>query len=510
MNGQGMPGMSQQWLLQLSPAAKRALLASLLKKAAAGGTVSAAAADARPGRGRGDLPVSAVQRRLWFFDQFEPGTWFYNIPVTVSFEGRLDVAALERSLAEIIRRHESLRTTVGSAADGPVQRVSPPGAFALPIVDLSALDASQWADEVKQRSSAETLTPFDLARGPLVRATLLRFSGERHTLFVTSHHIVCDGTSVRVLLGELSALYAAFSSGRPSPLQELPLQFADAVAAELEMLAAPELRDAAAYWVQTLAGAKPSLELPTDRPRPARQTFDGGRMYGLIPAPCAERLRGVARAQGATLFMALLAAYTTLLFRYTDQSDIVVGTPVAGRHAPGADKMIGCFVNMLPLRCDLSGDPPFTEMVARARDVALGAFRRQTLPFDKLVEELNPVRDASRAPVFQVVLNMSNYSNLWPIDAPDVRVSLLDVQHEPSMVDLTVYATEVDEGIRLRAVYNASVFERPTVEQFLRRFERLVDAASLAPDARLSSLPLLGADEASALAGAFSGDLDEA
>lgn len=494
--------MTREALSQLSPAAKRTLLASLLQRAVEGGAAS------RP-RGRAGLPLSAVQRRLWFFDQFEPGTWFYNIPVTVLFEGRLDVAALERSLAEIIRRHDALRTTIAAGADGPVQAVASPGAFRLPIVDLSSVDASQWDGELQQRSSAETLKPFDLAQGPLLRATLLRFTDQRHALFLTSHHIVCDGTSVRVLLGELSALYAAFASGRPSPLDELPLQFADAVAAEHAMLSAPELRDAAAYWVHTLAGARPSLELPVDRPRPPRQTFDGGRMYGLIPGPCAERLRGVARAQGATLFMTLLAGFTTLLFRYTDQNDIVVGTPVAGRHAPGAERMIGCFVNMLPLRCDLSGDPPFTEMVARARETALGAFRRQMLPFDKLVEELHPVRDASRAPVFQVVLNMSNYSNLWPVEVPEVRVSLLDVQHEPSMVDLTVYATEVEEGIRLRAVYNSNLFDRSTIEQFLRRFERLMDAASTDPHARLSSLPLLATDEATALAGSFSGDLDE-
>jgi hypothetical protein len=504
--------MSQLGPAQLSPAMKRERLASLLRRVIENGTASAAPAAATQAAAgaRTGLPLSAVQRRLWFFDQFEPGTWFYNIPVTVQFEGRLDVPALERSLAEIIGRHESLRTTIAAVGrDEPVQTVSATGAFSLPIVDLSALAPARWEDEGRRRSSQETRTPFDLARGPLIRATLLRFSAERHVLFVTSHHIVCDGTSVRVLLGELSALYAALAAGRPSPLEELPLQFADAIAHEHRMLAAPELGDAVDYWVRTLAGAKPALELPADRPRPARQTFEGGRMYRLLPEACAERLRGIARAQGATLFMTLLAAYATLLYRYTDQTDIVIGTPVAGRHAPGTDRMIGCFVNMLPLRCDVSGDPTFAEMVARVRDTALGAFRRQTLPFDKLVEELNPVRDASRAPVFQVILNMGNYSNLWPVDAPGLRVTLVDVQHEPSMVDLTLYATEVEDGIRLRAVYKSDLFDRATIEQFLQRFETLVEAASLAPDARVSSLPLVASDEANALAGAFSGDLDE-
>jgi non-ribosomal peptide synthetase component F len=245
-----------------------------------------------------------------------------------------------------------------------------------------------------------------------------------------------------------------------------------------------------------------------DDARPARQSFEGGRLFGRIAAEPADRLRTIGKTQGATLFMTLLAAFAALLSRYTDEPDLVIGTPVAGRHAPETDRMIGCFVNMLPLRCDLSGDPAFAELVRRVRDVALGAYRHEGLPFDRLVEELNPARDASRAPVFQVVLNMSSYTDLWSTPAEGLRVELLDVQHEPSMVDLTLYATEVADGIVLRAVYKSALFAPATIEQILRRFETMVEAASLDPDARLSSLPLLDAGEADALAGAFSGDLE--
>ena len=478
--------------------AKRARLAALLRQIAAGGGVRAHAP-----------ALSSVQKRLWFFDQLEPGTWFYNVPATLAFEGRLDVAALERSLADIVRRHDTLRTTVVAGADAPRPVIAPAGSFRMSVVDLTHVPPAAVDAEVARLAGEETLRPFDLARGPLFRASLLKISPERHVLFATAHHIVCDGLSVKVLLGELSALYAAFAQGRPSPLDELPTQYFDVVATEAGHLASETVQDGLAYWSRTLAGAPAWIDLPVDRPRPAVQTFHGAREFGRISAAATEGLRRLAKGSGATLFMTLLAAYYTLLFRYTDRTDIVVGSPVAGRVGPDTERMIGCFVNMLPLRCDLSGDPAFSELIRRVRDVALGAYRHETVPFDRLVEELKPVRDPGRAPVFQVVLNMGSYSDVWSVPSPGLTVHLLDLQHEPSMVDLTLYATELADGILLRAVYKTDLFEAATIQQLLRRFETLVSAAVEDPDTRISALPLAAADERSALAGAFSADLEE-
>jgi hypothetical protein len=483
---------------RMTPEAKRARLAALLRQIAAGDEPRAQAP-----------ALSSVQKRLWFFDQLEPGTWFYNVPATLAFDGALDIAALERSLAEIVRRHETLRTTVVAGADEPRPVIAPPGSFTLPITDLAQVPVSEIDAEIARRTAEETLRPFDLARGPLFRASLLRVNAERNVLFATAHHIVCDGLSVKVLLGELSALYAAFSQGRPSPLDELSTQYSDVVSREAAHLGTDTVRQGIAYWSRALAGAPPWIDLPIDRPRPAAQTFRGAREFGRISAAATEGLRGFAKGSGATLFMTLLAAFYTLLFRYTDRTDIVVGTPVAGRGGADTDRMIGCFVNMLPLRCDLSGDPPFSELVRRVRDVALGAYRHETVPFDRLVEELKPVRDPGRAPVFQVVLNMGSYSDVWSVPTPGLNVHLLDLQHEPSMVDVTLYATELADGILLRAVYKEDLFEAATIQQLLRRFETLVSAAIDTPDTRISALPLAAADERSALAGAFSADLEE-
>lgn len=482
----------------LSPEAKRALLEALLRRAAGAGM----SRDAR-------LPLSAVQKRLWFFDQLEPGAWYYNVPATLSFEGRLDAGALGRSLAEIVRRHDTLRTTVAAGPEAPRQVIAPAGAFSLPIVDISHLPEPDRDAEVLRLAGEETLRPFDLARGPLFRATLVKVSEERHVLFATAHHIVCDGMSVRVLLGELSSLYAAYVAGRPSPLPELPVQYAALAAQEDARLRSDAVQQDISFWMQTLAGAPPWIELPADRPRPPAQTFRGERQFGRISGDVADGLKAVGRAQGATLFMTLLAAYYTLLFRYTDQTDIVVGSPVAGRQAPETEQMIGCFVNMLPLRCDLSGDPEFSELVRRVREVALGAYAHEALPFDRLVEELKPARDPRRAPVFQVVLNMGSYSEFWSVPVPGLEVGLLDLQHEPSMVDLTLYATELADGILLRAVYKADLFDGATIHQMLRRFETLLAAAAKDPAARISTLPLAADAERTALAGAFSADLEE-
>lgn len=489
---------SRSGLAELPPEAKRALLGALLRQVADGRSASV-----------DGVPVSSVQRRLWFFDQLEPGTWFYNVPASLAIDGPLDVAALEESLAEVVRRHETLRTTIAAGPDGPRQVVAPAAAFTLGMVDLSGIAATAVDAEVQRLAADETLQPFDLASGPLFRAQLLRLSADRHVLFLTAHHIVCDGVSVKVLIGELAALYAARSGGRPSPLDELPMRYADVARREAAALRTGVLHEDLAYWRDTLAGAPPWLDLPADHPRPARQTFLGERQFGCIPGDVAEQLKALGRAQGATLFMTLLAAWYTLLYRYTSQTDLVVGAPVSGRGEAGTERMIGCFVNMLPLRCSLAGDPSFAELVRRVRDVAIGAYAHERVPFDRIVEELKPPRDARRAPVFQVVLNMGSYADVWSPPAPGLQVRLLDLQHEPSMVDVTLYATELADRVQLRLVYKRDLFDRASMRQMLDRFETLVRAAAASCETPISALPLAAADESRALAGAFSADLEE-
>jgi hypothetical protein len=482
--------------MELSLEQKRALLGRVLSRFASGAGAPA------------DYPLTPVQERLWFFDQLEPDTWYYNVPARLALDGPLSVGALERSLDEVVRRHDTLRTTIGLRGDQPRQVVAVQAPFSMAFIDLSAAPLERQS-ALDRFASEETLRPFRLAQGPLFRATLVRLEAERHVLFVTAHHVVCDGLSVRILLGELSTLYAAYAAGESSPLPPLPVQYGVFAQRERLRLEGGAHGEDIAYWRETLAGAKPWIEVPADRPRPPTQAYRGARVYGTISGPTAARLREIGQAQGATPFMVLLALWAVLLFRYSQQEDLVLGSPVGGRHDPDTEAMIGCFVNMLPLRCDLSGDPSFLVLLGRVRDVALGAYRHQALPFDRLVEELRPVRDPRRAPVFQVVLNMGSYADAWTVPSPGLTVTLESPAHEPSMVDLTLYATDTLEGIQLRAVFKADLFDAVTIEQMLRRLERLADAAAADPSQSVSSLPMIETSERTLLASAFTADLEE-
>jgi hypothetical protein len=492
--------------------AKRALLASLLRQTVSAAAPAAPRATAPAGEGgaASPLPLSFVQRRLWFFDQLRPGGWLNNLPPALGIDGRLDVPALERSLGEIVRRHESLRTTFGAGDDRPLQSTSEPGPFVLPIVDLGGLPEVEREAEASRVRREEAQRPFDLMQGPLFRPMLVRLSKDRHLLLLTVHHIVCDGWSVGVLLRELEALYKAFASGQPSPFGRPPSQYADFVRWESVWMQSEALQTQLSYWKRQLSGSRASLDLPTDRPRPPVQSFRGEREFGAISAAVLARLKTLSRAEGATLFMMLLAAFDTLLSRYTADTDIVVGTPVVGRQRPETEQTIGCFVNLLALRTDLSGNPTFSELLRRVRGVALGAYAHQDLPFDRLIDELRPPRLPGRPPVFQVMLNMTNYADAWTFSAPGLEASLLDRPDEAAMYELTLYATELPDGIQLRVVYNADLFARGTVQQMLRRFERLIESVASDPEQRIEALPLAAAEERAQLAGAFTDDLEEA
>ncbi|HEU4754210.1 MAG TPA: condensation domain-containing protein, partial [Armatimonadota bacterium] len=354
------------------------------------------------------LPLSFAQERLWFLDRLEPGSATYNILAAWRLGGALDERALERSLGEIVRRHEALRTTFTEVDGSPVQVIAPSGAFALPVEDLSALSGADREAALRRRAGDEARRAFDLSAGPLFRAALLCLGEEEHVLLLSMHHIVSDGWSMGVFFRELSALYAAYREGRESPLPELAVQYADYAVWQREQLAGEVLDRQLAYWRERLADAPALLELPTDHPRPGVQTFRGAHEPIELPLELLERLRALGRSEGATLYMTLLSAFQVLLGRYAGSEDVVVGSPIAGRTRGEVEELIGFFVNTLVLRTDLGGDPSFREVLGRVREATLGAYEHQELPFEKLVAELQPERSLSHSPLFQVMFTLQN------------------------------------------------------------------------------------------------------
>ncbi|HEU0079385.1 MAG TPA: condensation domain-containing protein, partial [Longimicrobiaceae bacterium] len=349
------------------------------------------------------LPLSSAQQRLWFLDQLEPGSPAYNIPAALRVRGALDLPLLERALGGVVRRHEALRTVLASAGGAAVQRIVEPGEVRIALCDLRGLAGAAREGELRRLADAEALRPFDLAAGPLLRARALRLGGEEWALLFTMHHVVSDGWSMDVLVGEVSELYAALGAGREPALPELPVQYADYAAWQREWLSDGTLEGLLAWWRERLAGAPPLLELPADRPRGPAQGAEGGRHTFHLPAGVSGELRSLARREGATLFMTLLAGFQLLLSRYSGEEDVVVGTPVAGRTRLELEGLIGFFVNTLVLRVDLSGDPTFGGLLARVRGATLGAFAHQEVPFERLVEELAPGRSLTHTPLFQVL-----------------------------------------------------------------------------------------------------------
>jgi hypothetical protein len=334
------------------------------------------------------FPASFAQQRLWFLEQLAPGLPVYNIPGAVRIRGVLDPAVLERSLNEIVRRHEVLRTTFTEMEGEPVQVIRPVLELTLPVEDLSGLPVAEREAEAQRRVAAEAARPFDITEGPLIRAKLLRLSSDEHVLVVTMHHVVSDGWSMGVFVRELAMLWEAYAHGRPSPLADLPIQYADFAVWQREHLQGEELDAQMGYWKERLAGAPALLELPTDRPRPTVQTFVGAKIVRTLPADLAERLKSLAREEDASLFMMLLAAFYVLLYRTTGQDDLVVGAPIANRNRPELEGLIGFFVNTLVLRTELSGNPTFREILRRVRETTLGAYAHEDLPFESVTSAI--------------------------------------------------------------------------------------------------------------------------
>src|SRR5215218_7955956 len=353
--------------------------------------------------GENAFPLSFAQQRLWFLDRMGPGSPLYNIPAAFAMTGPLDAPALEAALREVVRRHEALRTTFADRSEGPVQVIHRQGDLPFAAADLRALPAGERRAEAWRRAVGEARRPFDLERGPLLRALLLRMSEEEHLVVLTIHHIVSDGWSMGVLVREIAALYPAFAAGRAPRLPELPIQYADFSLWQREWLRGGALDAQLGFWRQRLAGAPAVLELPADHPRPAVQTVRGGQAPVRLAPELVAALRETARKEGGTLFMVILAAFELLLQRYTGQDELLIGTPIANRNRPDVEGLIGFFVNTLVMRGDLRGEPALSELLARVRETALAAYAHQDLPFERLIEELQPRRDLSRPPLVQVM-----------------------------------------------------------------------------------------------------------
>ncbi len=442
----------------------------------------------------GDLPLSFAQQRLWFIDQLDPGNSAYNFPAALRLVGPLDLAALKDSVNEIVGRHEALRTTFALVDGAPVQVIAPFLKLALPVVDLQSLPETEREAEMQRLATAEARRPFDLAQGPLLRITLLRFDEEEHVGLLTMHHIVSDGWSAGVLIREMAILYDAFSSGRSSSLPELPIQYADFAHWQRQWLQGEVLETQLAYWKQKLLHSPPLIELPTDRPRPPIQTFKGAQQSWLVPKHVSEEFKALSRREGATLFMTLVAAFNILLHRYTSQDDLVVGTPVANRNRLEIEGLIGFFANTLVLRTDLSGNPSFRQLVQQVREVCLEAYVHQDLPFERLVEELHLERDLSRNPLFQAMFVLRNDSS-QTVQLPGLTLSPIEVHHGTAHFDLILHMINTEQGLTGTLVYNTDLFEAATIAGMLAHFQILLAAVVADPERRLSDLPLLNGAE---------------
>ena len=460
-------------------------------------------------RGR-PLPLSFAQQRLWFLAELEPASPAYNLPVARQLDGELDLAAMARALREVVRRHEALRTRFVVRDGEPEQVVDPPPPAALPLIDLAALPAAPQAAELARLAADAALRPFDLARGPLLRAGLARLAPDRHWLLVTMHHIVGDGWSLAVFERELSALYEAFALGLGSPLPELAVQYADFAVWQRAWLGGEVLDRLLAYWRERLAGAPAALCLPVDRPRAPAPSGRGVRCGGPLPAALAAGLRQLGSREGATLAMIMLAALAALLYRYTGERDVVLGTPTAGRKRLELEPLIGFFVNTLVLRLQAAGEMSLRQLLARARAALLEAHAHDELPFEKLVEELRPERTLGQSPLFRVMLATEEAAAGVPGGvegraagaSPPARRSL------PVKFDLALVVAPRGEGLETAFDYRQELFDAATVERARCHLERLLESAVAAPESRLAEVPLLAEAERRQLLGGWAEEVE--
>ncbi|MEH2355882.1 non-ribosomal peptide synthetase [Nostoc sp.] len=445
-----------------------------------------------------ELPLSYAQQRLWFLDQFEPNSAFYNIPMALRLVGNLKQAALEQSLQEIIHRHEALRTNFITVDGKPSQIIQTETNWTVSVVDLkylstlvlSEVEVTEQEITSQQLAQQQVTQPFDLAKGTLIRATLVVLSQTEHVLLVCMHHVVSDGWSMGVFIQELAALYNAYAQGQPSPLAPLPIQYADFAIWQRQWLQGEVLQSQLSYWQQQLKDAPALLSLPTDRPRPAEQTYHGTHLEFALSFELTSKLTKLSQEQGCTLFMTLLAAFDTLLYRYTGTEDILVGSPIANRDRSEIEGLIGFFVNTLVMRTDLAGNPSFSELLGRVREMAMEAYTHQDLPFEMLVEALQPERDLSHTPLFQVMFVLQN-APTSELELTGLTVSRLPIKGTTSRFDLTLSMEYTATGLAGWWEYNTDLFDASTIDRMTSHFVTLLEGIIANPEQRISQLPLL-------------------
>src|ERR1700752_94952 len=473
-------------IAELSPA-KLELLAQRLKTA---GTDNSKQRITRRSVAGTAAPLTFAQQRLWFLAQLHPANTAYNMNLAVRLTGPLDLAALEQSLNEVLRRHEALRTSFAASDGKPIQVIAPQLHFTLPVVDHTTVSEDLQAAAIERRAVEQAQQPFDLREAPLLRMSLLRLAEDEHVVLFTIHHIISDAWSLNLLILEIAKLYEAFRCGNSSPLPSLPIQYADFAVWQREVLQGELLQAELNYWRQQLADAPFVLDLPTAHPRLAVQNVRGATQSFVLDQSLTEALIQLSQRENVTLFMTLLAVFQTLLYRYTKQEDILVGTPIAGRNRIETEKLIGFFADSLVLRTRISGDLTFRELLAHVREMALGTYSHQDLPFEKLVEALQPERDLGRNPIFQVLFALRN-TPVQPLHQSGLVWTPLKLNIPKARFDLALDLRETANGIAGACEYNAGLFEAATIDSFLSHYQTLLKSVVLDPEERVSYLPLL-------------------
>src|ERR1700730_2406312 len=461
--------------LELSADEKRALLADLLRRKAARSKAA---------------PTSFAQQRLWFLSRLEPDSAAYNISRPLRMQGELKVAALHQTFNAVAARHEILRGSFDLVDGQPVQMIAPRLDVQFPVVDLASRSEDEREAEVSRLAIEDAQKPFDLTQAPLFRVCLLKLDQTDHVLLLTMHHIISDGWSMGIFVSEMAAIYQGIITGTPASLPELPIQYPDFARWQREWLQGEVLEEQLRYWTGHLAGGLPALNLPVAKSRPAMQTTRGSHIAKALSPELSAALSELSRREGVTLFMTLLAAFETLLFRYSGQEDLVVGSPIAGRNRAETEGLIGFFVNSLPLRTRLSGNPTFGELLKRVRETALGAYAHQDLPFEKIVEWAQQERSLSYAPIFQVMFALQNQPRAT-FALPGLKLSPLKRESDAAKFDLTLFITETDGGLACWLEYNTDLFAEGTVARLLEHYEVLLGGIVASPNMTIAELPLL-------------------
>jgi amino acid adenylation domain-containing protein len=439
----------------------------------------------------GPRPLSFAQQRLWFLEQWEPGSTAYLLPYAWRLQGPLDLVVLEASLTALATRHESLRTSFAMVDGHPVQVIAPVASVSVPVLDLTSLPASTREGEVQRLVHEDAHQPFDLTIGPLWRGQLLRMTPEEHVLLLTLHHIITDGWSMGIMFQEMSALYAAQVTGQPATLPSLPIQYADFAVWQRQWLQGDMLDRQLAYWRTQLAETPLSLELPTDTPRPLQQTYRGNRISFTLPPSLTQALKALSQQEGVTLFMTLLATFQILLARYTGQADILVGTPIAGRTHTELESLIGFFVNTLVLRVRFQSQPTFREVLQQVRETCLNAYAHQDVPFEKLVEDLKPVRDPSRHPFFQVMFQLHLADSSGGLTLPSMEIVKLAQTSQTAKFDLSLSLALNEERLQGSFTFNSDLFTSSTISRLALHYQTLLEGLVTDPGRDVFQLPLL-------------------